>query len=190
MQQESIVTQVRWMIEKLILTRQLAMQHLSGSINQNSKIKSLDSPLKLAILLYDIFPESSENFCWALLDHLFHDKLLLMDQVEIISRRKDLKEHAPLDFQKVKVSWDFQNPDYIHGFDLVVICGTSMNVPMLQELFSNQNLYQTFAMMAVPGILLQRIQSILNSELVVMCNFPVIEYELVDDVRSPVHFYN
>jgi hypothetical protein len=190
LQQESIIYQVRWMIEKLILTRQLAMQHMSGSINQNSKIKPLDSPLKLAIVLYDIFPDSSENFCWALLDHLFQDKLLLMDQVEIISRKKDLQKLAPTDFQNVRVSWDFQNPDYIHGFDLIVICGTNMNVPMLQHLFSNQNLYQTFVMMTIPGILLQRIKSILNSELVVMCNFSVVDYEIVDDVRSPVHLYN
>lgn len=186
LQQESIVYQVRWIIEKLYLTRLLAAQHMSGPTNQNPKIKPLDSPLKLGILLHDLFPESSENLCWAMLDHLFHDQLISMDQIEIISRRKDLQSYSPIDFKSIKVSWDFDNPEYIHGFDLIVICGTSMNVPMLKDLFSNQNMYQTIVIMTIPGILPKRIQSILDSELVVMCNFATIDYKPVDNQRSLV----
>lgn len=184
LQQESIVFQVRWMTEKLIFTRQLAAR--SGQTNLNDKIKRIDSPLKVGILLHDIFPESSENLCWAILNHLFYGDLLIMDQIEIISRRKDLSKFAPPQFEKLHVSWNFTNPDYIQSFDLIVICGSSMNVPMLQELFSNQNLYQTIVMMTIPGILMQRIQSILKSELVVMCNFSAIDSSIVDRVRCLV----
>lgn len=187
LQQESTVYQVRWIIEKLVLTRQLASQHMSG-LPQNQKIKTLDAPLKVGILLHDLFPESSENLCWAMLNHLLYDKLLSIDQIEIISRKKDLPKYAPCEFQKVKVTWNFQDLNYIHAFDLVVVCGTCMNVPMLKDLFSNQNLYQTIIVMTIAGVLLKRIQSILDSELVIMCNFSKITYNLVNDVRSPVIF--
>ena len=177
LKQESIVYQTRWMIEKLILTRKLANQHrhLSGPTVDNSMktIKSLDTEIKVGIVLYDLFPETSESLCWSLLDHLSFDNLLQNDQLEIISRRTDFQNHAPVQFKGIKVSWNFHDPNYIQSFDLIVICGTSMNVPMLKELFCNQDMYQTIALMTIPGILINRIQSILGSELVVLCNFTV-----------------
>ena len=189
---ESVVHQVRFVLKCLVEIRQLAAAKLSekkvdpweldsdqSGLNQSKSTESSSTqkPFRMAILLSDIFPETNEALCCAILHNLLWEnvsetQLLSLNQIEIISRRTDLHDRVlPPKYASIKVSWNFTDPNYISQFDFVVLACTSMHAPMVTELFAQQCCPQTIMMPVVSGVLMARLRSLLKSELVIQPRF-------------------
>jgi hypothetical protein len=146
----------------------------------------LNRSFSLGILLYDIFPETSETLACALLEHITKAPLNLpVKQIKIISRRKDFAQQVlPAKFEGATVMWNFKDPNFIAQFDMVIVIGLSMHVPMLNELFSNQKCPLTVFLTSPQGAVLQRLQNVLHSELVIPVSMATTEESVPKEENS------
>ena len=156
------------------------MESIESEDKPAQATSKLGKPLKLGILLPDIFPESSETWVYALL-HSLKD-ILAFDQIELISRRVVVdKLKTPKEFETIPSSWNFTNPSYIDQFDLVVIVCQSMYAYMLEEIFKVQECPLTLVMPCFTGIPLQKLTTMLKSDLIIL---PKFQFEPIQEIKK------
>ncbi|KAI8914206.1 hypothetical protein EDD86DRAFT_177212, partial [Gorgonomyces haynaldii] len=119
--------------------------------------RSIEQPLKWAIILPDIFPETSEFNTDAILEMASH-----LPKPVILSRRgKQLSQFLKSQHFEIG-SW--QNPDTFSSFDLLVCIGNAVHLSLFSEIAAKQVSFdKTLILFANHTITLKRAQLLAKS---------------------------
>ncbi|KAI8904978.1 hypothetical protein BC831DRAFT_496209 [Entophlyctis helioformis] len=133
----------------------------------------------LAILLPDVFPETSEALCGVLLEAILQASpdLIAPQHITVLSRRgTKLLGRLPAAFADIRVTWDWSSPSVLASFDLVVVMCSAIHFPLVQELAMGQttDYGKTVFFAAVSGVSENRARTILRSDRVIL---PCFRYE-------------
>nr|KAJ3421140.1 hypothetical protein HK105_004397 [Polyrhizophydium stewartii] len=137
-----------------------------------------ESPVpRMAVLLPDVLPETSEIQCAVLLEvFLRRPDILDSANITVLSRRGPrLLDRLPPAFAGIRVDWDWSSPSILSSFDFVVVMCSAMHFALAQELTAGQDPFpRTLFFVATTGISPKRAQNILQSQNVVL---PCFQFE-------------
>ncbi|EGF76853.1 hypothetical protein BATDEDRAFT_28032 [Batrachochytrium dendrobatidis JAM81] len=142
-----------------------------------AKLRPENADPNIALLLPDIFPESSESLCSVILEALLRAPGLTRAQhISVLSRRGEkLHDKLPKAFEHIKMHWDWSSTQLLSSFDVVIVVCSAMHFPLTQELILNQISYsKTLFFVTTNGVTINRAKNMIKSSAVVI---PCFDYQ-------------
>jgi hypothetical protein len=168
---ESVMKGKRYWGEKRITFHrnfETKMQQLEVFLHYFQKV--VNRPLKLGILLPDIYPESSETFATLLSCRLASTET----SVSWLTRKKPTMTEIE-DSTKLKQFVDWNDPKAFSKFDVIAVICSNVNFPIVLEIASNQIDYErTIFYCTSTALSIPRLQFLLKSDLVLI---PLVDFD-------------
>ena len=136
---------------------------------------ALERPIRWAIMITDLFPETNELACSLLLRLLKEHPI--GQQPVLMSRRPTLNGFLAGFPDPIEMG-NWQSPDTFSSFDFILIYSNTMHLPLVHEIASVQRNYaKTVFMLSSGCVTVQRATGILKSPLVIV---PSLDWRNLD----------